>query len=620
MLTTLVVGCGTQQAAPQATAVPPAPAAAAQTESAAQTPATTEAPAATAAELATSAVTEMPSMAATAAGAATPAAPAAGETATSDLVEIAPATTSTAAAAASNLEGEVTISFQSNDTQTWEALAKAYMAKHPKVKVNVELKPSEGYQEYIRSQFAAGTPKASLVNPNVVADLLNAKKFLDMSPYLDRRNPYSNRPWRDDMDATAVANMRNPVTGEMYVLNLETVQILWFYNTSAFKKAGILDEAQAISKTERNQPTWSQFMNWCDKLKGSGYIPVAIEGDFRSFFEIRMGWLARMYLDQYTRHEADLVRAKPGDWDFREGIDDQWKYDPKDPHNDDATKITFNSTRKMIALKDHKQRVDGPEFRELYTNLKQFSDRCAPPGWLGTSDAYPLFLTQKAAIRLDGAWLLSSFEKDIRSLAEGKYISGSAKEGQPTPTALPGQPASAFELGSFNNPTMEGKAVDAPARTIEVNIGFWGIPKKEQKQNDLEVDFLMYLTSPEGYGLYLKNKLDPNNAHGGINGPPVVKDVKLPEEYAKRFSQLKLIGNTEKDTAGTYRARGVADYQPSVREWVDLGQQYFANKITLDDFVTKYQASIDRLFPEILTHQKLTPDDLKTPEKKPAQQ
>ena len=46
---------------------------------------------------------------------------------------------------------------------------------------------------------------------------------------------------------------------------------------------------------------------------------------------------------------------------------------------------------------------------------------------------------------------------------------------------------------------------------------------------------MMYLTSPEGYGVYLENKLDPNNPQGGINGPPIVQNVELPAEYAERI-------------------------------------------------------------------------------------
>lgn len=162
--------------------------------------------------------------------------------------------------------------------------------------------------------------------------------------------------------------------------------------------------------------------------------------------------------------------------------------------------------------------------------------------------------------------------------------------------------------------------VDAPARTIEVNIGFWGVPKKDQAQNDLEVDFLMFLTSPSGYGIYLRNKLDPNNLQGGISGPPAVKDVELPQLYAERFANVDLIGNTEKDTAGTYRARGLNDYQPMVREWVDLAQQYFSGAIEIEEFLAEYQAAMDANFETMLTEHLKWADGveaLEAPEKQP---
>lgn len=541
--------------------------------------------------------------------------------ATPDDGGLVPIATAESGTATTTRSGVITIALQSNDEQTYKALADAYVAKNPDVEVRLELKPTDGYQEFLRAQFAGGTPEISIVNGNVVADLIQARKFVDMSAYLDRENPYTGTPWRDSMDEVSVQNMANAVTGEMYTLNLETVQVLWFYNKTAFEKAGILAEAEELATSATNQPSWTQFLDWCDKLTAAGYIPVAIEGDYSSFWEMRFGWMARMYLDQYTRHEAELVRSQPGDWNFREGVDDTWTYDASDPHNDDANRITFNTQRKLIALRDGGQSVSGPEFSALYENFKQFSDRAAPPGWLGTADAYPLFLTSKAAIRLDVAALLGNFERDLKNLAEGKYISSAGGSGDTPATPLPGQAVEAFEIGSFNNPSMEGDLVNAPARTIEVNIGFLSVPKKDQAQNDLEMDFLMYLTSPEGFGVYLKNRLDPNNAgSSGIAGPPIVKDVSLPADLAGKFAQLKLIGNTEKDTAGGYRARGISDYQPSVREWVDLAQQYFAGDLDLQGFLDGYQASVDRLFPEILTHLQLTDEDLANPEKKPASQ
>lgn len=215
--------------------------------------------------------------------------------------------------AETELSGDIVVSFQSKDTQTWEAMCEAYMAMHPNVSCRVELKPTEGYQEFIRTQFAAGGPELSLVNGNVVADLVNDKAFLDMSAYLDRTNPYSNRPWREDFDSVGLSNMRDPLTGELYLLNIETVQVLWFYNRDLFEAAGILEEAEEVAATPRNQPTWEQFLGWCDTLTEAGIIPVAIEGDFRSFWEMRVGWIARMYADQFTRNEAELVRCQPGD-------------------------------------------------------------------------------------------------------------------------------------------------------------------------------------------------------------------------------------------------------------------------------------------------------------------
>ena len=55
------------------------------------------------------------------------------------------------AAGGEELSGTVVISFQGNDTQTWQALGDAYTALHPNVEVKVELKPAEGYQEFIRA-------------------------------------------------------------------------------------------------------------------------------------------------------------------------------------------------------------------------------------------------------------------------------------------------------------------------------------------------------------------------------------------------------------------------------------------------------------------------------------
>jgi len=485
------------------------------------------------------------------------------------------------------LEGTIVISLPGNDTQTWENVAMAYEALHPKVDVRVELKPGDGYQEWIRAQFAAGTPEASYMGANVVADLLQAGKFLDLAPYFDKVSPYTNQPWREDMEAWAVDAMTDPIEGKAHVLNLETVQVLWFYNKRIFEEVGITDVP--------SQPTWDEFVVWCEKIKAAGYIPVAQAGDYNAFWSGSFGWVVRTYSDQYTRHEQLITRCQPDDWCFREGIDDKWEYDPTDPFNDDPDKVTFNGTRQYKALWEGDIDVNGPGWRDMYENLAQVYGPMTQPGWIGTTDALPLFLTQQAAIILNGGWFFTTFEKNIASLAEGTY-------GGTDATPVPGaERAEVFEMGTFNFPTMTGELVDSPARTIEVNIGFWGVPKKDQAQNDLEVDFLMFVTSPQGYGIYLRNKLDPNNLQGGINGPPVVKNVSLPGVYAERFSSIKFIGNQQKAGPGNWRSRGMADYQPTVRTWVDLNQQFFNGEIEIQAFLDGCQKNLMDNFEEMLT-------------------
>ena len=419
--------------------------------------------------------------------------------------------TAAGTAEATEQAGTIVIAVQGNDTQTYQALADGYMALNPDVEVRVELKPSEGYQEFIRAQFAAGTPEVSLVNGNVVADLIQAKQFVDMSAYLDRPNPYTGgTPWRDSMDERRRPEHDQP--GHRRDLHPQPRNRAGALVLQQDRLRGGRDPGRGRGTGRRPTPTSRPgTSSW----PGATSSPRPATSRWRSRVTTRrsgrsrFGWLARMYLDQYTRHEAELVRAQPGDWNFREGIDDVWEYDPTDPHNDDANQITFNSQRQMVALRDHEQAVNGPEFQALYTNFKEFSDRAAPPGWLGSADAYPLFLTAEAAIRLDVAALLGNFERDLTQPRRRPLRLSAGRRGRRSHPA-PG-PGSGRHSRSARSTTRPWKvtAVDAPARTIEVNIGFLSVPRKDQAQNDLEMDFLMYLTSPEGFGIYLENALDP---------------------------------------------------------------------------------------------------------------
>jgi ABC-type glycerol-3-phosphate transport system substrate-binding protein len=246
-------------------------------------------------------------------------------------------------------------------------------------------------------------------------------------------------------------------------------------------------------------------------------------------------------------------------------------------------------------------RDDSLPWQTIDRNLYNLLANYTPPGWFGINQdtAYSLFLRQKAAILPDGGWRLTSFDKDLKNLTVTK-----------TKHAL-----KPFTLGVFNNPSMTGPYVEAPARTISVAIDFYGVPKKSFAQNRLNVDFLMWFTSPQGYGTYIKASVASPN--GGIVGPPIVKNVELPASLRARFAAVKQIGNTEKSGTSGVGARGFDDYQPSVRTWVNLVQQYLSNRISTAQFARAEEQNIQSNWENVLKFEELRDSDLRTPWKQP---
>jgi ABC-type glycerol-3-phosphate transport system substrate-binding protein len=515
------------------------------------------------------------------------------------------------------LEGEVVVSLQGANTQTWQALADAYMKRNPKVQVHVELKPPAGYPEWIRTQFAVGEPRASWLNINVVADLIAARKFLNLEDYLDRSNPYNmGKKWRESFDEEVMFLSRDPVTRELHHLSLEMVQIIWFYNKDIAAEIGMAKPPE----------TWDELAAEMEKARKAGYIPFAIGGDYAEFWEMRIGWLARMYQDGFycAPEKWELSRCQPGDWCFEKGKDDKfpaanWRQDRR---FDDGNRVSQNTVRWLNAFRDGKIGPKDREYRALMREFKKvFRPENLPPGWTGVSGstAYTLFLSGKALFWLDGSWMLPRFEKDIEALRTGTFFR--PIEGTPTPTPDPHFAAiKPFAFGTFNNPRMVAPEATCPwQRTIEWPVGFWGVPIKSAKQNDLEIDFMMFVTSPEGYRIFVETNLDPNNPAGGLAGVPIVKGVELPPEIAAKFAGLRPVGNTEKATAGSIFSRGIADYPPMVREWVSLAQQYFTDQIDLDTYISRYDDMLRRPdhWKGLLEHMKLTEDDLANPEREP---
>ncbi|MGN7355828.1 ABC transporter substrate-binding protein [Paenibacillus sp. SAF-054] len=498
--------------------------------------------------------------------------------------------------AESKLSGKINISLPGASVSVWNAVADAYMKKNPDVKVKVDQKPAEGYTEWLTAQFAAGVPDVDLVANNSVGNLMADGKFMDYLPYLDKTNPYTGKPWKDSLDTKAMGLNIEALGAEdhLWNLNFESVQIVWVYNKEIFQKVGITEAPK----------TFNEMMDDFKKLKEAGYTPLALGGDSQSMWSGQAGWLVRVYADQYLRDYVNISRSQEQDYTYLPEVDEKWKLDLTDPFNDANSNVTKNTMRQWKAIKDKEgpYKIAGnPKWKAYSENLKQLF-QYVPEGFFGVKEeqAYKLFLTGKAATMMGTPASYWQLPKDFADSSK------SGTQGGVKP----------FEYGFYNMPSMEGPEVMAPARTIQIPIGFYGFVSKDAEQNALNADFMMYLTSPEGYMVYAE--ATQNSKDAALSGAPALKDITLPEEMTKAFADFKPIGNMEGiDMPATIMARGLWDHQPSVQEWVGSVQKFFAGKITTDEYLNQLQANIDKYFEAALKEKKFDLSDLEHPDRRP---
>ena len=498
-------------------------------------------------------------------------------------------------AQASELEGTININLQAEIgvQEGWEAVAAAYMQQHPNVKVVVDLKPAEGYAEWLKGILGMADPTADLVHQNL-AGPAGTGKFINYLEYVTLDSSYSDGVWMDQFNFEIQGN-KDLARDEWANLNLQTVQVLWCYNKDLFAQVGVTPPK-----------SWDELIAVSEKFVEAGIQPLAVPGDFNSFWAMQMGWLAQIYIDQTTRDLLNVFRAHEGDFLYDPDVDGEWEYDPTDPYNDDPWKVNQNVVRAYKAIVDGVYAPDSDGSKAVWTNFaKVFPKYAGGDAFFGTKDALPLFYQGKAAMYVDGAWRIPMFKRDMEKITKGEAVTSGE-------TAIEG--IKPFSMGTFNMPSMEGPEFVAPARTIEVALGFIGALKKDKIHDDLVVDFLMYASSKEGNGQYMLAALEAGWAPAG---PSTVYDVELPGEYAELFSELEFIGNSQKGF-GQYIARGAPkDVQESLRDWYGYSQGFLSGKITIDEWAAKHKENVMKYLPKSMETEGVQESDLQNPQNAP---
>lgn len=488
--------------------------------------------------------------------------------------------------------------------EAWQAVAEGYKQYHPEANIVIDLKPGEGYGDWVQTVTADYLNQTvDIVNINQAA---NRKKnsVINWNEYMEETNPYDaeKRPWKETFSYES--QTRSPEDGSFDALNLDSVQVVWFYNMDIFEKVGVTPPK-----------TWDELVAVCEKLDAAGYQPITIEGDYRSFFEMRMGWLSRIYPDQTCRTNVEIFRAQPDDFCYDPDVDGLFKLDLTDPWNDKSTNVTANNVRYWKAIKDGVITFDTEGQRAIWNNFKKvFPKYAGGDAFFGTTDCMPAFYQGKAAITVSTSGFAVSFARDMEKLASGEQLMGSDGE-----TAIEG--AQQFRLGTFNMPSMTNESgkygadeiFQAPVRTIEVATGFLGAYNRSAEQSAHIVDFMMYYTSKEGMSKFVEAGLANGWTPDGTN---MVYGVTYPEKIQSAFDSLEFIG----DFSGSKcLARGLGDNQESTRAFYDLAQKCLNDEITVDEFCVKMQEQYMQYF-EVAMPKTISMTDLENPAAEPSGQ
>ena len=237
-------------------------------------------------------------------------------------------------------------------TAWWKAHVAVFNAKHPDIKVTMEVFETEAYRSKIASALASGTA------PDIFYLSAGPQGFRALHD--GQARALDGILNKDAFTETAMAGCSSE--GKLACMPLYIAPNLLFYNKAMFAKAGVDPSAWA----NPTQPSWAEFMAASAKLKASGTVPLAL-GNADS-------WPGTMYL-----------------WSFQN---------------------RFGGTDELAAATNG---ADGHTFANTPSFLKAAKEiaKLGQSGYLplgyngiGGGQKYALFTNAKAAIIYQGPWVL----------------------------------------------------------------------------------------------------------------------------------------------------------------------------------------------------------------------
>jgi raffinose/stachyose/melibiose transport system substrate-binding protein len=489
----------------------------------------------------------------------------------------------------------------SNAKRTAEQALKAeYEARNPHIEVIFEpagASATTSYATWLSTQMVASS--ASDIRPDIVTGVYAPSRFyIDLMPFLNETNPYSDNVWRQDVDVDTY-RATDP-RGRTYMIGSRYARSFWYYNKELFAQAGIDTSPEVWT-----QPTWSTFVDACEKLEAIGVTPLGMR------HVVHAGqWFAAAGFEQYNFVDAvGIWRAQPGDWNYDPSIDGTFEVDPDAlyPHNN----YTRSVQRFLRGVRDGNLRYDTPQMAELVTNWKQAWPRYATEDYFILDNPYPYFLQGNVAMIPGGTWMLPGLFADMEEMTPERLtalgITDSSK-------------VRGFEWGTFAYPTMESPLVQSRIRASESTFGDdFSIIDKDPDQVDQAIDFMRFWFSKEGYQLFIDATRDIEGVSS--QGQPAIRGVQdLPQFTAMWDQAPPAIGNSTTDpnfflNFGVSRSNAGPQY---MQDAFALLYSALRDEITPQEFAAQFQSSFETNFDAIVEFAGLTQADIDNPQRQPA--
>lgn len=371
-------------------------------------------------------------------------------------------------------EGQINLRFSfweastGKETETTlQKIVDSYEADHPNVHIELVAQSNSGYQDWIKAQMAVDSlPEIQMNGAGNLIEMGKNGVVENIKDAYGSPNPYNeNKIWKDTFVDGSIDVIHEYKVAPEYNIPLFGTGIAMYYNKDIYKELGL-----EIPKD------WNEFIANCEIIKNADKTPIAFMGQKND----QIKWL-------FYELSGDLYV-------------DRW-LDIENLNYNMDNHITFNEFVKAFLTRDFNIATDKgyqEDFKKLVEYVKKHVEYAPNASGYDEAAAKTLFLSGKAAHLNSGSW-------DVVGLLENEEIG--------------------FDVGVFKYPKLTAENSEYAGRGISNNayqsIAISSTVNKQEGAREAAIDFLMYLTSPKQYEIFVE----------GTKQIPSVKDVEVDEMF-----------------------------------------------------------------------------------------